>query len=207
MTPLYAVQPRFYERDTGARAWVFDAARASGPLTALQPELKPLVESMIGSFLVYMPRPGAAWPLVSQVTVTRLLAKPPQRPDATHDITVLNLNPDQTVMVDSRNSAIDHVPFVGVFAARDDEDARDTLVRAVKDLMAGRLSGDPDRWRGWAQVFGGEVYEAMLAQAKRRDEDRIAQIQAALGLLDDAPKGEVTPGCDCPYCTANRYTQ
>lgn len=197
MKPIHAVDPDLHNSYTGARAWKFDveaSAKAAGRDSSL----------FLGSWIIYQ----TGQPL-AQLQVTRLRDDEPRYVQgATHDISVLFLDPEWGARLDAPNKPLPDVPFVAQFHAKHgDEEALEELVAAVTEMVNGELGASVE-WRPrWYAKFGGETYEALLAETKRRNEQRVAEIQAALGLLDDAPKGEVTPGCDCPYCTANRYTQ
>lgn len=122
-------------------------------------------DSTVAVWLVYAPASHPLWPcvLLSTIhlrTVEGMTEAPVfYRPDATHEIAVLALEPDQdfAATIDGKVWTIRTLSpanYVGQFVAADDAAAAHRLEETVREIVEGRLNPDSDGFSQWVARFG-----------------------------------------------------
>lgn len=215
MKTIEETKPDMNEDATRTRAWRMDHEA----ILAGADEESRRNDSTVEAWLVHAPWAHPMWP-VHMVAVIHLRAvegvKDPviRLEGATHEIVVYAVSPEKPTYIDARNDLLFPVNFVGQFAAKDDEAARDRLRFTVGEIVKGQLNPDTDGFRQWILRFGDNSVKkpdpgtvaAALAGVLGVGGGGIGQLLEGLAAAAEGEgKPEPTPGCDCPFCRSLRH--
>jgi hypothetical protein len=119
-------------------------------------ELLPLY---VASWIIYAPYAHPAWHSywLNCMSLRNLEGVPPAliyRPDATHELILLALNPAHPTTIDEQPHFLTPTNFAGQFPAQSDSHASAIIEQTVRDVVNGILSPDTDYRRDWIKRFG-----------------------------------------------------
>lgn len=150
---------------THGRAWRFNLKSILDAQRAKHGTAPPM-ELNTCAWAVYAPFSHPMWPCVAVACISlRDVPGWPSAtinlPGATHEVMVMALDPDKPVCVDQQPSYLRPTNFAGQFIASSDDEARERIEQAVRDICAGTLNPDSDGRHQWAERFSRSNFKPL----------------------------------------------
>jgi hypothetical protein len=139
------------------RAWRADLAAILAQQRAKHGSAPPLELNVCGWY-VHAPFSHPIWPCVAIncISLRDVLGWPPAKINlegATHELFVGAIDPDTPVRIDRFAPTLRPINYAGQFIAGDDDEARERVEAAVREVCAGTLNPDSDGRHQWAARF------------------------------------------------------
>ncbi len=120
----------------------------------------PPLELNVCGWLVWAPWSHPIWPcvVINCISLREIPGWPSAHislPGATHELFVASIDPDATIRIDESPETLRPINFAGQFISASDDEARERIDRAVRDICAGTLNPDSDGRAQWTERFSG----------------------------------------------------
>jgi hypothetical protein len=139
------------------KAWRFDLDAVHR--ACVRDGAAPPRELQVCGWAAHAPYSHPIWPCVMVCCISLRDAPgwPPavvNMPGATHEVMVIALDPAHEVQLDDRPRYLSPLNFfTGQFIAASDDEARERVDQAVRDICDGTLNPDSDNRRAWGERF------------------------------------------------------
>lgn len=150
------------------RAWRLDLVAITAAHLAKHGRSAPLALNPC-AWIAHAPYSHPIWPCVAVnlISLRDFPGWPPavvNLPDATHEVIVAAIDPDEALHVDRQPKFLYPLNFVGQFVAASDDEAREQIDQAVRDICDGKLNPDTDNRQAWVDRFSASNVKNVAPQ-------------------------------------------